>query len=394
MGLLALRHDPGTGSRSDPLQTDQLAFQAATLLESVRHHRRIARERRFRECLLEAMEDGLLATDGAGTLTAANRAALMLLGEERESVLGRPLEKLQTKSPQLVAQCRAAIAQQTRVTQQEATVNGKKERIPISVSVVPLGDGGEDAGGIVVTFSDLRPLRAMEQEVRRLDRLAALGRFASSVAHEIRNPLAAIGAGVEFLSGSIPADKHGDLAFVRAEIGRLDRIVCDLLEPARTQPLVREKVPVGKLVQRACQAVEPQARAKGVRFGLHTPAEEAVRAGSIEVDADRMLQVLVNVIRNAIEASPGGDSIAIGWRHDRRDKESLTSLWIEDRGPGIPAEHLAHIFEPFYSTKPTGTGLGLYVSRGVVELHGGSMQIESAATGGTRVTVTIPCPSR
>ncbi len=394
MGLLALRPNPETGAGSDPLQVEQLAFQAATLLERVRQHRRTARERRFRECLLEAMEDGLIATDGAGTLTAANRAALMLLGLDREKVLGRPIESLRARSPQLVAHCRAAIERQARISQQEVTVHGKKETFPIRVSVVPLGDGGEEIGGIVATFSDLRPLRSMEQELRRLDRLAALGRFASAVAHEIRNPLAAIGAGVEFLSSSIPAEKHGDLGFVRAEIGRLDRIVCDLLEPARTQPLTRERIAVAKLIQRACQTAEPQARENGVQFALHPPAAESFHAAGVEVDVDRILQVLVNVIRNAVEASPRGESVEIGWRDDRREKESIVGIWVGDRGAGIAPEHLPHIFEPFYSTKPTGTGLGLYVSRGIVELHGGAMQVDSPATGGTRVLISLPTPSQ
>lgn len=393
MGLLALRPDPETGAGNDRLQVEQLAFQAATLLERVRHHRRTTRERRFRECLLEAMGDGLIATDGAGILTAANGAALALLGIEREKVLGRPIESIRLKSPKLAAYCRDAMEQQVRVSQQEATVNCGKESFPISVSVVPLGDGGEEVGGIVATFSDLRPLRAMEQEMRRLDRLAALGRFASAVAHEIRNPLAAIGAGVEFLSSSIPPEKQGDLGFVRAEIGRLDHIVCDLLEPARTQPLTIERVPVARLVQRACQTAEPQAREKGIQFALHPPAAESFRPAGVEVDIDRILQVLVNVIRNAVEASPPGESIEIGWRDDRKEQESIVGIWVTDRGAGVPAEHLPHIFEPFYSTKPTGTGLGLYVSHAVVELHGGSMRVESPAAGGTRVLISLPTPS-
>jgi PAS domain S-box-containing protein len=390
MGLLALRPDPETGAGNDPLQVEQLAFQAATILESVRHHQRIATERRFRECLLEAMEDGLIAVDGVGNLSAANRAALAMLGADKETLLGRPLEVLSDRSAQLVALCRAGLEGHTRITQQEAEVTGGEERFPVSVSVVPLGDGGDDGRGIVATFSDLRVLRAMEQEVRRLDRLAALGRFASAVAHEIRNPLAAIGAGVEFLSSSVPADRRDDVGFIRAEVRRLDRIVCDLLEPARMQPLCCDCVAVHELVQRACQTAEPQARERGVEFALRPPAEEAFRTAIVEVDLDRMLQVLVNVVRNAIEASPSGHAVEIGWHAERGEKELVTRIWTQDHGSGIPPEHLAHVFEPFYSTKPTGTGLGLYVSHGVVERHGGSMQVESHAAGGTRVTISLP----
>ncbi|MBD3161390.1 MAG: PAS domain S-box protein [Candidatus Eisenbacteria bacterium] len=389
-GLLAIRPNDRTGAGSDPLEVEQLAFQVATLLESVRHQQRKIRDRRFRECLMEAMEDGLVAVDGAGTITAANRAALGLLGVETTSLVGRPLATLNDRSSMLVEVCKRCLEERAPRRHQEIWIGAPRRGIPVNLSVIPLDDDLEDAGGIVATFSDLRPLRAMEEELRRLDRLAALGRFATAVAHEIRNPLAAIGAGVDFLASDLSNEKQSDLKLLRSEIARLDRIVADLLEPARTQPLELRTVTAQKLVQRACQTVEPLARDRNVRFDVRPPAEETFRSTTLDVDPNRMLQVLVNLIRNAVEASPPGQAIEIGWERSRGGGEPLKRVWVRDHGPGIPEKELEHLFEPFFSTKAGGTGLGLYVSNGVVEQHGGRLRVEAAPGGGTRASIDLP----
>ena len=389
-GLLAIRPNERTGAGSDPLESEQLAFQVATLLESVRHQQGKIRDRKFRECLMEAMEDGLLAVDGAATITAANRAALGLLGVETGSLVGRPLSALAERSRSLVEVCGASLRDQAARRHQEIWIGRSGSGIPVNLSVIPLGESVEEAGGIVVTFSDLRPLRAMEEELRRLDRLAALGRFATAVAHEIRNPLAAIGAGVDFLAADLSEEKREDLKLLRSEIARLDRIVSDLLEPARTQPLQLRTTPAQRLVQRACQTVEPLARERRVRYDVRSPAEEALRPTTLEIDPNRMLQVLVNLLRNAVEASPPDQAVVIGWERSRDGDAARKRVWVRDHGPGIPEKDLEHLFEPFFSTKAGGTGLGLYVSNSVVEQHRGRLRVETAPGGGTRVTIDLP----
>jgi PAS domain S-box-containing protein len=392
LGLLALRPDETTGTGVDALEVEQLAFQTATLLASVRHQQKALQDRRFRECLLEAMEDGLIATDGAGRITAANRAALTLLGLEGPPSLGDPLESLREISPQMVTIGRTCLEKRSPIRHQEVWIQTGKTRIPANLSVVPLEETTEDGGGIVATLSDLRPLRAMEEELRRLDRLAALGRFAAAVAHEIRNPLAAIGAGVDFLGSSLSEEKQSDVERLRSEVARLNRIVTDLLVPARTQPLETRAVPVAELVDRACQAVEPMAREKGVRVDLGPSAPS--RGFTIDVDADRLLQVLLNLVRNAVEASAAGQAVEIGWELDETGSRPLARIWVRDHGAGIAQQHIPHIFEPFYSTKAGGTGLGLYVSHSVVEQHSGKLTVESSPGEGTTFTMNLPQPPR
>lgn len=389
MGLLALRPDGDRVSGADPLEVGQIAFQAATLLESVRQHRRAAQEMRFRECLLEAMGDGMIAVDALGRVTALNRAASELLQVDR-SILGSDFSLLAERAPELIQLCVEGLKRLEKTPPREAAIHLPAGKIPVTLQLVPLADGAEVAGGLVVTISDLRPLRAMEEEIRRLDRLAALGRFASAVAHEIRNPLAAIGTGIEYISGSIAPERAEEVRILRSEVQRLDRIVRDLLEPARARPLEPSKIQVAHFVQRACRAVEPQAREHQVLFSIRPPAEEQVRAATVTMDVERMLQVLVNLIRNAVEASPKGAPVEIGWSGAPAGSPGEVRIWVRDEGPGIPQDQLPHIFEPFFSTKSGGTGLGLYVSHSIVRQHEGTLAAEASPGGGTIMTIRIP----
>jgi two-component system sensor histidine kinase HydH len=311
------------------------------------------------------------------------------LGEN--SILGQPLESLIERAPQVVETCRDCLADRVRIAHREVWIRADGERIPVRLSVVPLAESPDEGDGIVATLTDLRPLRAMEEELRRLDRLAALGRFAAAVAHEIRNPLAAIGAGVEFLGSALGPEKASDLTMLRTEIARLDRIVSDLLEPVRTHPLMLEKVAIADLMRHTCDTVAPHALKHNVRLQVHPSARDEQRPMKAEVDRDRLLQVLINLVRNAIEASPEEGKVEIGWGREE-GPDSRIRICVRDEGCGIEPDELEHIFEPFYSTKSNGTGLGLYVSNCIVEQHGGKLQVESLPEGGVRATVYLPLP--
>jgi PAS domain S-box-containing protein len=391
IGLLAMRPDAATGAGSDPLEIQQVAFLAATLLENVRSQRRAFRETRFRECLFEAMGDGLLATDAVGRITAVNRTAAHLLGITSETLIGEPIESIAGLAPEIVRACRVSLEGRGGAIPSEGTISNGSDRIPIGLTVVHLADEPNDRGGAVMTISDLRAIREMEAEVRRLDRLAALGRFATSVAHEIRNPLAALGAGIDYLASSVPIHHQDDVALLRKEITRLDRIVRDLLEPSGKKPLEKSFASVRSVIERACKANAPLAAGNDIRFALVPPVRERHDPVHVEVDVDRMVQVLVNIVRNACEASPQGSDVEIGWdRSDPLDRRGEVLIWVQDRGPGIPPEQITHVFEPFYSTKSDGTGLGLYVCHGVVDLHGGTIVAESHPGAGARMTVRLP----
>jgi signal transduction histidine kinase len=273
----------------------------------------------------------------------------------------------------------------------------------VSLTTSLLRDEKRAVYGAIATFMDLTPLKRAEEHARQLDRLATLGRFTSSVAHEIRNPLTGIASGVQYLAGGIPpADPQREhLEFILKEIRRLDRIVQDLFDithPRRLQLLPR---PVDEAVQRAVQCLEALSGARGVTVTL----ELAPRTPPVPHDPDQIEQVLINLLKNAVEASASGTTVRVRVApapasEARRGRSTARSgpapgppgvrIQVEDEGCGIAPGARETLFEPFVTTKPEGTGLGLYISHDIVKRHGGRLAASSEPGRGTTFTVELP----
>jgi signal transduction histidine kinase len=210
------------------------------------------------------------------------------------------------------------------------------------------------------------------------------------VAHEIRNPLAGIGAGVEYLGTRLDpaAPEQEDLRFVLAETQRLNRIVSELLDYAHPRPLHREPLEVGDLVPRVEHALEPHLASRSVRLECRGPLPLAILG-----DPDRVQQILLNLVKNAVEAAPGGSTVRLEWSAkggEEAAEGNQVRFLIIDRGPGMTAEQQAQAFEPFYTTKATGTGLGLHMAQAIAEQHGGSLRLLSVPGEGTTAVLELP----
>lgn len=223
----------------------------------------------------------------------------------------------------------------------------------------------------------------LEHELGTRERLAALGRVVAGVAHEVRNPLAAIKLKVQLAQRSSSPEKLDDtFRVVTEEIDRLDTLVRKLLELGRNQTMIREPVDLNSLINGRVALFADLATRSGVEIVLDQP----LRPLKITGDADRLAQVLDNLIQNAIEAMPAGGRLKI-----KANTNTRTALIIvQDNGRGIPAEQQEHIFEPFQTGRDTGTGLGLAIARAIVEEHGGSISFVSPDSGGTTFTLEFP----
>jgi signal transduction histidine kinase len=252
--------------------------------------------------------------------------------------------------------------------------------------------------GAIATFVDLTPLRRAEEHARRQDRLAALGRFTSSVAHEIRNPLAGIGAGVQYLARALRDDaaQHQNLEFIHGEIKRLDRIVGDLFDITHPRTLDLRAAPLDETLGRAARCLQAVIEQRGLTLQLRAVA----RVPAVPHDADQMEQVFINLIKNAAEASRPGGVVAVhvepappapGQRVTGGAAGAIVR--VVDQGSGISADALKTIFEPFFTTKPGGTGLGLYITHDIVKRHGGSLTVQSEPGHGTTFIVELPLES-
>jgi signal transduction histidine kinase len=258
--------------------------------------------------------------------------------------------------------------------------------VAIGLAVLALG-----ALGLAAVFytqqRHLARVAALETEVARRQRLATLGNMAAGVSHEIRNPLNAISMGLqrlqaEFRPTAEPEEYDRVLALVGGEVHRLNAMVEEFLALARPPVLKPEPIRVADLLAETAALVEPEARRTGVRLERLVPDD----LPPLTADRDRLTQVLLNLTRNALEAMPDGGRL----RLEAAATPRAVTLAVTDSGPGIAPEARARLFEPYYTTKARGLGLGLAIARQIVEAHGGAIDVEPADGGGSRFRVTLP----
>lgn len=376
---------------------ESIALSIAPMVENAALTQQLRRLERFREHVLDSMASALVAVNMKGEILTFNRAAEELLGFRASEVTGQPFGALLGSDGESLLRDTLEHGQEAlRIEAQLRARDGAP--VPVSFTTSLLRDERRHVYGAIATFMDLTPLKQAEEHVRRIDRLAALGRFTSSVAHEIRNPLTGIGAGIQYLAKALGEDgpQAENLAFILSEIRRLDRIVEDLFSITHPRGLQMTVAPLEDAVKRALQSLDANLRERGLTVRL----EVGPRTPPVPHDADQIQQLLINLVKNAVEASPPGATISInveplvaGGRPTER-RAVFTghglALRVEDQGSGIDPEHLKTIFEPFFTTKPGGTGLGLYISHDIVKRHGGSLTVTSEAGSGTAFTVELP----
>lgn len=365
---------------------DSLGATAASVLDHAALFRDVKNAERFREQVLDGMMNGLLGTDSKGRIVFANRRARELCGEV--ALEGRDLDGIVALPEGSTAITRTLIEGEAHLQAEGLVRTGAEDSgppVPVRIRVTPFRPEAGGRQGAVCVLEDLRDVRAMEEEIRHLDTLAAIGRFASSLAHEIRNPLGGIQAGIEFLGRSLENDDETreNLDVIHGEIRRLDGILRNLLTVARPRELVLGECDVADLARRAVHTFSSLAETVGVGIVLH--ADEGLPL--VHADRDMLVQVITNLVKNALEASASGSTVEVVLH---THGEAGVEIEVLDRGPGIDEADRPHLFEPFFSRKSNGTGLGLYVCHGLVQRHGGSLRADNRSGGGARFVVELP----
>lgn len=354
-----------------------LAGYLAVLLE--RKGTELDELRSFNREILAGMTSGLLTLDGAGRVLYVNPAGSQLLGYSPEELVGRCAADC-LDAQQLRPENLEAIAGDNLDHEAQARTSDGG-RIPIGYSASVLESNGRGARFIVM-FKDLTDIKRTASELRRLDRLSVLGRMAAELAHEMKNPLASLTGAVELLRTGGERDERL-LALVYREAMRLNAIVRDFLDFAQPRPLELAPADLCELVAELAESLRHHPEAKNVLVELDAPEEELVAI----CDKERLFQALLNIGINALEAMAGQGRLRISLR---RGVHGEAVIEISDTGPGIPDVELEKIFSPFYTTKPTGVGLGLATALGIVAGHGGSITAHSRPGCGATFRVTIP----
>jgi two-component system sensor histidine kinase HydH len=336
--------------------------------------------------VVASMANGLLSIDAEGKIVSFNQVALGLLSLKESEVPGLNLNKVidfqASGIDQILAHARPIIDCEI---QHRSKAN---EMISLSLSATPILDENDQCNGAVIVLRDLREIKQLEAKVRRAEKLAAIGKLAAGVAHEIRNPLSSIRGFAQFLSkGLKDSPKEQEFANTMvAEVDRINRVVTDLLTFATPTTAAPVPADVTELVEHCVRLVQADADSRNIMLRRNISDLSKVR-----LDTNQITQALLNLLLNAMQAVESGGTIEIGAALKPADE--MLELWVEDYGPGIEPEKLDRIFDPFFTTRDKGTGLGLPIVHKIVENHQGEISVDSPPPGkpaGCRFTIIIP----
>lgn len=380
-----LSGDPYFPDDIDLLST--LINQAAIALKNAHLYRQVLFANEYIENIVGTIQSGVIAVAADGSITLFNAAAERMTRLRANAAKGSPLQILPASLAQALS---ATTSDRQPRTQIETAIHDESGRpLPIICSSSNLIDRSGAPLGAVVVFSDLTRIKELEQEKRRAERLASIGALASGIAHEIKNPLVAIKTFAELLPERFTdEDFHGEFSKVVArEIDRIDDLVARLRGLA-THPVQRL---VSLNLQEPLQETVSLLRAQleQAHAAVHVLSDPALPP--IAGDPAQLKQLFLNVLVNALEAMNGGGQLAVRLTTRDSDHGALVVAEVEDNGQGIPDEMLTKIFDPFVTTKPRGSGLGLSICRGIADAHHATIYARNNAPGpGATVVVEFP----
>lgn len=343
----------------------------------------------FRDLIFESVGSGLVGVDPAGQVTAFNRAAESITGVRADEAIDQPWDAIFGHGVNLDDVRQAVSEGSEPAPRYEFRLRRRDgQEVPVGISFWSLRSGDGDVAGLIGVCQDLSSIKQMEQRMRQADRLAAVGRLSANMAHEIRNPLASISGAVEALARDLPPDHtRGQLVeIVLRESARLNQIVGDFLEYARPAPMVPIEINMAEILDEVLLLIEHRSLPANLKVAREYGDTLATRA-----DPQRLRQAIWNLCLNAVQAMPDGGELRVGAR-PLRERGGRLQISITDTGQGIADGDLPHIFEPFFSTKPEGSGIGLALVYRVVEEHGGSIEVRSRVGEGTTFILTLPAP--
>jgi two-component system, NtrC family, sensor histidine kinase PilS len=358
----------------------------------------LRRERMRAADVLDNIRSGVITVDGAGTLRFANQAASALLRQELGPLVGRNVRlELERLAPGMLPPLERAIRQKVRTSRAETVLHGDVDGIPIGMTVTySAGDGTPTGASATAIFTDISDAKRLEDLHLRAGRLEAISELSASLAHEIRNPLAAIQSAVEQLGRARDADDdtRALTSLVVRESDRLTRLLSEFLDFSRVGVSRWESLDLATLIRDTRNLV--------LAHPERAPAVELMFAVEptlpIAGDDDLLHRALLNLLLNAVQAvgDRGRVSLEARWATPEEIPPSLAAeegvvlVRISDTGPGMTAEVRERIFTPFFTTKPRGSGLGLPVVHRAIEAHRGVLLVDSAPGAGAIFTILLP----
>lgn len=346
------------------------------------------------ERIVQSIESGLITTDQEGTVYGFNRAAEQILGRSASDVIGSNIfeaccESFRSQIESCLTSTKASVEFAPVHFEVKLTRDIRSE-VEVRCTISPLFRRNGKTAGLIISLQDVSKIRALEASLRRADRLAAIGRMAAGLAHEIRNPLGSLGSSLQFLRERVPADASERSLFdvVLRESERLNGIITSFLSYARPT--------VGKLDRRDDEPTDVDAALRDCLLLLkHNPKvtdahqfsyESPARPVRSRVSETQVKQVMWNLLQNSINAMPDGGDISVTLKEVAGGR---VRMQFEDSGPGFTPDNLEHLYEPF-SIGANGTGLGLSIVHKIVNENGGRIDVGQGNDRGTKIVVELP----
>lgn len=334
--------------------------------------------------ILQNMADAVITIDRHQTVTLFNKSAEQIFGISAEKAVGKKHTEIFGNNHAVL---RDSLLKRETARDLEATYDlGKNHRRILSVSTSLTFDKENEVDSATAVIKDLTEVRRMEEQIRRREKLLAMGELASGVAHEIRNPINAISMIAqriekEFLPGNSLKEFQSLTTVLKSEVQRVNRIIQQFLRFARPPQLNLSRIALKDFINQVVILFESQANDKGIHFKTNIDCDVELR-----LDREQMTQAILNLLQNALDATPAGGNIVLACAVS----DGTVTIVVQDSGSGIPQDRLGKIFNLYYTTKPSGTGMGLAITQQIVLQHHGTIEVKSEEGKGAQFIMMIP----
>lgn len=394
MKMLAdMCHKIGKGNLNEKIsihREDEIGILAEAFNNMVgkleKNTKKLINMKKYNENILRSISIGIITTDKKGRILSINQAGEKILEHGTNSSEGK--EKIYES---LMGQLKESLTNEDSkndIIVFNRAIDGNKQYLDVTTSLLKAEN--EKINGAICSFNDITKRKRIENNIERINRLTSVGELAAGLAHEIRNPLAGMKMSVQVLRGRLCTEEdESNLKLFNStiyEIDRLDNLITDLLDFAKPHSPKYEMTNILEILNMSLDLTKKDMREKDIKTNVHIETSNL----SVFIDKAQIEQVFINIIKNAVRASRYRGKLDIRLKSISSGKDKLLCIGFEDNGVGIKQENLEKIFNPFFTTNPQGTGLGLSVVHKLVVENRGEIEVQSILGKGTRFEIKFP----
>ncbi len=338
--------------------------------------------------LLETMDSGVISVNQKNIIKTFNQKSEQIFQLNRNEVIDKDAEKVLPIQIGSTSIYQLGLKEGKKIEDETEFVTRNYTRKMLEVNTSLLSDEREQTAGMVVLVRDISQIKRLSEEINRNKRLTSLGKLSSGIAHEIRNPLSSIRGLAQFLYQSFTEndERKADLKIILKEVDRLNQLINQILDFSRPKQLNISRFSIPEMIKELVRLIKLENSENDISFQLFLNQQ----GRSIHADRDQIRQALMNILLNSIQAITKKGKIVIFSENITSKGEEMVQIIIRDNGMGIDSADLAHIFDPFFTTRSNGSGLGLSIAYSIIEMHQGTIKIESEKGKGTKILISLP----